>query len=220
MGAAETAALVERLGRLRSSVVGDCLDRLGANRFIVGARVRPLDPRSTLCGAARTALAARVYEGSGKPYFNLIRLVDSLHSLDVPVISSGGNMAGALWGELLTTAARARGAAGLVLDGPLRDAEQIMAMGFPAFTSGITPADSYGRLEIGNLDEPIECGEAKARHGDLVLGDFDGVLIVPRALAEEAIRLAEEKTRGEDSVRAELARGRSVAEVFAERGIL
>jgi regulator of RNase E activity RraA len=216
----DTQALVERLRRFRTSIVADCLDAVGATRHVVGPSLRPIDPAMTIAGVARPALASRVYGRTDQPYGRLIQLVDSLQPLDVPVFTTSGHLVTALWGELLSTAAMARGAAGLVVDGMVRDARDIAAMGFPVFAAGLSPADPNGRAEITHLDVEIECGGARVRPGDLVLADYDGIVIVPRELADPALALAERKTQGEDRTRAEIARGRSVAEVFAELGIL
>jgi 4-hydroxy-4-methyl-2-oxoglutarate aldolase len=220
MADAETQALVEQLRRFRTSIIADCLDAVGATGHVVGPALRPLDPSMTIAGVARPALASRTYGRTERPYPNLIALVDSLQPLDVPVFTTSGHLVTALWGELLSTAAMVRGAAGLVVDGLVRDAREIAAMGFPVFATGLSPADPNGRAEITHVVVEIECAGARVRPGDLVLADFDGLVIVPRELAAAALERAERKTQGEDRTREEIARGRSVAEVFAELGIL
>ncbi len=220
MTEAENPALVERLRRLRTAVVSDCLDTLGAERCVVGPTVRPLHPDLVLAGVARPARATRVFERPSRPYLNWIALTDSLRPLDVPVLTSGGLVAGALFGDLLATAAQARGAAGVIADGPIRDREQLLALGFAAFASALTPADNYGRMDLVAYDVPIECAGARVEPGDLVLGDCDGVVILPRSLAAETIRLAEAATADEEYLRGELQRGRSVFDLFTERGII
>ena len=143
-------------------------------------------------------------------------------SLDhrLPVATTQGDRGSALWGELLSTAARARGAAGTVIDGLTRDAARIMAMDFPVFAAGFCPLDSKGRLDAVDYGRPIRIGECDVRPGDWVFGDIDGLVIVPAELAETALPRALEKVTGENRVRAELATGRSARAVFAEYGIL
>jgi regulator of RNase E activity RraA len=125
-----------------------------------------------------------------------------------------------LWGELLSTAARAHGAVGVVLDGLTRDAAKIMDLDFSVFAAGFSPLDSKGRLETVSHGQPIRIGDCVVRPGDLVFGDVDGVVVVPQELADEALKRALEKVSGENRVREELARGRSARDVFAEYGIL
>jgi regulator of RNase E activity RraA len=93
-------------------------------------------------------------------------------------------------------------------------------MDFPVFTAGLTPLDSKGRLDGISHGQPIRVGACVVRPGDWVLGDGDGVVVVPAELADQAFPRALEKVTGENRVREELARGRSVREVFAEYGIL
>jgi regulator of RNase E activity RraA len=146
--------------------------------------------------------------------------IDALAPGDVLVATTHGDRSSALWGELLSTACRARGAAGVVLDGLTRDAARIVALDFPVFAAGFSPLDSKGRLDAIAYDTPVRVGDCLVRPGDWVVGDLDGVVVVPAALAERAFARALEKVAGENRVRAELARGRSVREVFAEHGIL
>src|SRR5262249_29659291 len=126
----------------------------------------------------------------------------------------------ALWGELLSTASRARGAVGAVIEGLTRDANRILAMDFPVFATGFSPLDSKGRLDGISHGQPIRIGDCVIHLGDWVVADIDGVVIVPAGLAEQAFAKALEKISGENRVRAELAKGRSARDVFDQYGIL
>jgi 4-hydroxy-4-methyl-2-oxoglutarate aldolase len=124
------------------------------------------------------------------------------------------------WGELLTTAARARGAAGCVTDGLVRDVRLIREMRFPVFSGGIGPLDTKGRGIVVAIDVPIECGGVPVAPGDWIFGDADGVVVIPSGLCERAVERALEKVVAENTVRAELAAGEPLATVFARHGIL
>jgi regulator of RNase E activity RraA len=124
------------------------------------------------------------------------------------------------WGELLTTAAKARNAAGCVTDGLVRDVRLIREMGFPVFSGGIGPLDSKGRGVVMAIGVPVECGGVPTRPGDWIFGDIDGVVVIPAELAEKTIELALKKVQDENTVRAELAAGEPLAAVFARHGIL
>ena len=95
-----------------------------------------------------------------------------------------------------------------------------MEMDFPVFAAGFSPLDSKGRLDGISHGEPIQLGECVVRPGDIIFGDIDGIVCVPVELAEETLKRALDKVSGENHVREELAKGRSVREVFAEYGIL
>jgi regulator of RNase E activity RraA len=146
--------------------------------------------------------------------------IDELKSGEVLVVTTNGDQGSALWGELLSTACRARGAVGAVIDGLTRDATRILAMDFPVFATGYSPLDSKGRIDGIGRGQPIRIGPCLVRPGDWVFGDIDGVVVVPIELADRAFARALEKVTGENKVREELARGRSVREVFEQYGIL
>jgi regulator of RNase E activity RraA len=214
------------LGQIREklfvSVVSDCLDHLGYRHQALPSRIRPLDDDSVLVGRARTAAFMEVFhvpEGSN-PYELEIALVDSLKPGEVPVFACTKPEKIGPWGELLTTAAMARGASGAVMDGCVRDIKAIRKLGFPVFQGGIAPLDSKGRGKIMAIDVPIECGGVACTSGDIVFGDADGVVIIPRVIEAEVLRLAFEKVAGEKNTLADLRRGDKLADVFARYGIL
>jgi regulator of RNase E activity RraA len=205
---------------LSSAVLADVLDSLGHRTSALPAYLRPLRPEWKLFGRAATLAAAPVTAEPERPYAVELECIDALRPGDVLVAAAGNDRSSALWGELLSTASRAHGAVGAVIDGLTRDAARILAMDFPVFAAGFSPLDSKGRLDGVSHGEPVRVGDCVVHPGDWVFGDIDGVVVVPAALAERALPLALEKVTGENRVRAEVARGRSVREVFDEHGIL
>lgn len=206
--------------QLYSAVLADVLDGLGRRATALPPTLRPLRPEWRLFGRAATLAAVPVSAEPEHPYAVELECIDNLRPGDVLVIATNGDRGSALWGELLSTASRAHGAVGVVLDGLTRDTARILAMDFPVFAAGFSPLDSKGRLDGIHFGRPVQLGDCLVRQGDIVFGDIDGVVVVPQELAEEALARALEKVRGENRVREELARGRSVREVFAEYGIL
>jgi 4-hydroxy-4-methyl-2-oxoglutarate aldolase len=217
-----TQALALLRQRLFASVLSDCLDAAGHRSQAMQARIRPLDETLVLCGRARTALYMDVYEApeGENPYELEIQLLDDLKPDEVPVFACGSSGRIAPWGELLTTAARARGAAGVVMDGLTRDIRAIREMKFPVFAGGIGPLDSKGRGKIMAIDVPVDVAGARVAPGDLVFGDADGVVVVPRAVEEQVVAAALAKVAGENATREALARGEKLADVFKRHGIL
>lgn len=214
------SAFLPHRDHLYSAVLADVLDALGHRTGALPPSVRPLRPEWKLLGRAVTLSAGPIAFEPPEPYAKELECIDGLNPVDVLVATTNGERGSALWGELLSTAARARGAVGVVLDGLTRDAAKILAMDFPVFACGFSPLDSRGRIETAHFGQPIRIGECVVRQGDLVFGDVDGVVVAPQERAEEALTKALEKVRGENRVREELAKGRSVREVFAEYGIL
>jgi regulator of RNase E activity RraA len=212
-------AVIDRLERLYVAVVSDCLDRLGIRGNVMEPRIRPLFP-VRVAGFAATVHAvevAGVPEDRTRWYEGEIAAVDSQQPGDVMVVST---CRGSYWGELLATASRARGARGIVADAYTRDTRALQELGYPTFVAGINAQDSLGRIDVDELGGTISCGGVLVCHGDLVLGDDDGVVVVPAACAAEVLSLAEQKVATENSVRAELARGVSVRAVFEQHGSL
>jgi len=206
--------------QLSSAVLADVLDALGHRSSALPPALRPLKPEWRLFGRAATLAAAAVSVEPAQPYAVELECIDALQPGDVLVASTNGDRSSALWGELLSTAARAHGALGAVLDGLTRDTARILALDFPVFAAGFSPLDSKGRLDGLHFGQPVRIGDCVVCQGDIVCGDLDGVVIVPQDLAAEALARALEKVRGENRVREELAKGRSVCAVFAEYGIL
>lgn len=205
---------------LYSAVLADVLDGLGHRTHCLPPEVRPLKPDWKVFGRAATLSCVTVASEPARPYVVELECIDNLKPGDVLIATTNGHRASALWGELLSTACQAHGALGVVLDGLTRDATKIMAMNYPVFATGFSPLDSKGRMDAVSHGQPIRIGECVIKQGDLVFGDIDGVCVVPAELAAQAIPRAIEKVQGENKVRDELAKGRSVREVFDEYGIL
>ena len=190
--------------RLYVAVLSDVLDALGYRGQALPPHIRPLDDTLVMAGFARTGLYRDVYhvQSGENPYELEIALVDDLHPGDLPVLGCGMSGRIAPWGELLSTAARARSAAGCLTDGLVRDTMAIRKMGFPVFHGGIGPLDSKGRGKVADIDVPIECAGVRVETGDLVVGDADGVIILPREVESDALSRALAKVEGESATRA------------------
>jgi regulator of RNase E activity RraA len=205
---------------LYSAVLADVLDALGHRTGVLPPDLRPLREGWRLFGRAATLNAVTVASEPERPFAVELACVDALRPGDVLLATTNGDRGSALWGELLSTAARARGAVGAVIDGLTRDVARIVAMDFPVFAAGRSPLDSRGRIDGISHGQPIRIGVCVVRPGDWVFGDTDGIVVVPAELGDQAFPRALEKVTGENKVREELARGRNVGEVFAEYGIL
>jgi 4-hydroxy-4-methyl-2-oxoglutarate aldolase len=136
------------------------------------------------------------------------------------VVSTAESKRNAPWGELLSTAARARGARGAVIDGLVRDVKKIEALGFPVFAAGIKPVDSKGRGIVVDYNRPVLCGGVQVSPLDLVFADYDGVIVIPAEVVPDAVSLATEKVTSENRTRAELLRGAYLRDVYAKYGVL
>jgi regulator of RNase E activity RraA len=212
--------LIERLARLHPAVVADCLDRKGLRNQVLAPHIRPIAPAMRVAGFAATVHCIEVNavpESRDDWYRNELASVDALGPGDVVVVST---CRGSYWGELLATASHYRGAHGAVLDAYTRDTLALIEMGFPTFAAGIHCADSLGRIDVDEVGVPVLCGGVTVEPGDLVLGDHDGVVVVPAAVGEEIVTLAEKKLSDENLVRAKLAEGMPASEAFRTYGVI
>lgn len=205
---------------LYSSVLADILDEAGHRHQVLRPEVRPLYPGARVAGRAATMLAVEVSELPAEPYRLLLELLDGLQPGEVVVGAVQAQIRAALWGELLSTHTRAKGGRGVVLDGLSRDSWGIEDMKFPVFATGLTPADSKGRLEVISIRGTIPVGGVSVADGDLIVADSDGCVVVPAAIEDEIVARAMEKVTGEDTMRDVLRKGANLKEVFKEYGIL
>jgi 4-hydroxy-4-methyl-2-oxoglutarate aldolase len=226
----EMLALIRE--KLYTPVVGDILDQLGYRHQFLPAEIRPLealvpeklsegketDRRLKFAGFACPVLEADVFDTPKKPFGYLTEALDQLKTDDV-YIATGAHHS-ALWGELLTAAAKKRGAAGAVLDGYSRDTPQVLSQNFPVFCRSVWAQDSSVRTIVTDVRCPIEIGQVTIHNGDLVFGDVDGVLIIPKDCINEVIEKALEKAAGEKKVRKAIEAGMSATDAFRKFGIL
>ena len=204
------------------AAVCDILDEMGYRNQVMHQRLRPLDVENCrFVGRARTVQWMNMeYVVEDDPYGPEIDFMDSLKAGDVAVHSTDYAGSNAPWGELMSTAARLRGAVGCVCDSQIRDCMRIKALGFPVFYAGIRPLDSKGRGRVMAYDVPVKCGEVVVHPGEIVFADFDGVVVIPRAVEEEVLRRAREKAHRENLSRDGLMQGRTLRSVYEEYGAL
>jgi 4-hydroxy-4-methyl-2-oxoglutarate aldolase len=208
------------LENLYTAVVADVLDSLGCRNQILGPDVRALTPASRLAGRVFTARAVEVDAEPAEPYKLEMEAIDTMTTGDVLVVDGAHNRSSAFWGELLTTACMAKGVRGTVMTACARDLWSLNKLDFPVFGIGATPGDSKGRTDVVEIAGTITIDGVETRNGDYILGDVDGVVIIPADKLEETLRLSQAKVSGENTVRDELAAGVPVSEVFRKHGIL
>jgi 4-hydroxy-4-methyl-2-oxoglutarate aldolase len=206
--------------KLAASVISDILDALGFRDQVMRATIRPLYPEALVVGRAMPVLYAEVFEVPEKPYQMEMEVVDNLKPDDVLVAYAPATAKAALWGGLLSTAAKARGARGAVIEGMTRDVKQITSMTFPVFASGISPLDSKGRLRVFAYRCAIECGGVLVEPGDIIFGNADGVVVIPQDVVVETVNEALKKVDAEHLSEEELKKGTLLRDVYAKHGVL
>lgn len=204
---------------LYTPVVGDILDQLGCLHQFLPPAVRPLRDSMKLAGRAMPVLQMDVFGPQAKPFGLMTQALDDLKPGEI-YLTTGGTMQCANWGEILTATARTRGAAGAVVNGYHRDTPKVLEQNWPVFSRGAWAQDSAPRMKVVNFRCRIEIEGVAVNPGDLVFGDVDGVVIVPRDLETEVLSKALEKARGEKLVRKDIENGLSSTAAFEKYGIL
>lgn len=207
--------------RVRSTMISDSLDVIGVRNNAMNVRVSALRPEMRAVGLAATVqfIPDSEYD-QVDPYGDGIDFLDTLKPGEVAVVATGGEALSAFWGELFSAAAKGRGGTGVVADGPLRDTEQIVNLGFPAFGYGTRPYDYKGRMRIISIRKPVVCGGVEVNSGDGVIADADGVVVVPAQHLARVTELANARAATEKSVLKDLLAGKSVREVWNAYGVL
>lgn len=204
---------------LYTPVVGDILDSMGYYHQFLPQEIQPMQPDMKIAGKAMTVLMIDVFGEQEQPFGRLIECLDQIDKDEV-YICTGGSKRCAYWGELLTATAKSRCGAGAVCDGYHRDTPMVLEQGWPVFSTGAYAQDSSVRTKVVDFRCTIEIGQVTIHSGDIVFGDVDGVLIIPREVATEVIEKALEKAVGEKQMRRAVERGMTCAQAFAAFGVL
>jgi regulator of RNase E activity RraA len=212
-------------GRLFTAVVGDVLDSAGFHRQFLPAHIRPLVPEMVVVGRAMPLLEADIDPASADDtdtadFGLMLRALDDLKTGEV-YICTGGTPDYALWGGLMSTRAMHLGAAGAVVDGYHRDTREIVALGFPTFSSGAYAQDQRKRGRVVDFRLAITYANGcRVAPGDVIFGDLDGIVVIPKDAAADIVAAALAKVDGEDHVRAMILAGESTEAAFKKTGIM
>jgi len=214
--------------KLFTAVVGDVLDKLGYRKQFLPHTIGPLRSDMRIIGRAMTVLEADVFDEVAEtsrgplgrePFGLMMEALDDLKPGEV-YIATGASLKYALWGELMSTRATHLKAAGAVLNGFVRDANGIEALNFPTFCRGIYAQDQGPRGKVIDFRIPVEIDGIRVNPGDLLFGDREGVLVIPRPIEKEAIEKALEKASTENRVATAIKKGMSAREAFNTFGVL
>ena len=204
---------------LYTPVVGDVLDDLGFTHQFLPQPIQPLREEMKLAGRAMPVSMIDVFGKQKKPFGLLTEALDQLQPGEI-YLASGGAMRCAYWGEILTATAKKRGAVGAIIDGFHRDSPKVLEQNWPVFSRGRFAQDSAVRTRVAGYRRTVEVGQATVHPGDLVFGDLDGVVVIPKKIERKVIEHALVKARGEKLVRKEIEAGMSSTAAFKKYGIL
>jgi regulator of RNase E activity RraA len=204
--------------KLYTAVIGDILDQLGYVTQFLPPDVRGITTDMKLVGRAMPVQLAASTKIRGQGLSNLMAALDALREGEV-YVASGVNIQCAAWGELMTAAARSRGARGAVVNAYHRDTDRVLEQHWPVFSRGAYAQDAGVRSVVVDFRVRIDIDGVDVAPGDLVVGDRDGVLIVPQIVEAEVLRLAVEKAQAESHVREAIESGSSATDAFKAFGV-
>ena len=210
---------------LFTALVGDTLDKLGFLHQFLPPQIKPLDPGMVIIGRAMTVQEADLGDepigspDTNKPFGIMFEALDSLKEDEV-YICTGASPRYALWGGLMSARAMKLKAAGAVVNGYLRDSNEILRLGFPSFSMGSYAQDQGPRGKVIDFRIPIEWDGISILPGDIIYGDRDGMLVIPQKIEKEAFSDAIEKSRKEKLVLKALQNGMSARHAFDHFGIM
>lgn len=198
-----TKAQIAQLSQYGSATIHEALGKIGNLPY----QIKPLAGGMKVCGPA--------YPVKAKAFMNvnLHRAYAYAKPGDVIVADCSGGYEAGYWGDLLTSGAMKQGVVGLVIDACVRDADEIEALGFPVFCRGLC-IKGTGKDPEGSLNEPITIGEVTVHPGDIIVGDRDGVVVVPKSRIEEAIEKSQAREDKEARVRARLNKGETSLQIY------
>jgi 4-hydroxy-4-methyl-2-oxoglutarate aldolase len=203
---------VERARKLDTTALSDALDRLGIPGQCLG--IKPLDHSFRTAGRAFTIL----YGPAGKPPGTVGDFIDDIPAGNVVVIDNGGRENATVWGDIMTMVAHRRGLAGTVIDGACRDTHLALSLGYPIFSRSYSMRTGKDRVQLEALNGPVNIGDARVNSGDIVRGDSDGVVVIPREHENEVLTSAEEIDAKEEQIRRAVQDGMTLAEARRQLG--
>ena len=215
-----TDALIARLRRLSSTVVSDVLDRAGYAQQSLSSAIRPLAPTMRIAGSAVCFSGVSVYGESGVKALSPFEIDRGGAPDAVVVIAMNGHTVSSGIGGLMSIALKTNGCAGAIVDGGARDASEIIELGFPVFCRYSTPLNSSGRWALTTTNTPVQIAGLASQTvtvhpSDLIIGDADGVIVIPRAIVDDVIGWAERVVEIEDTIAARLRSGDTREAAFA-----
>jgi regulator of RNase E activity RraA len=207
-----TDSNVHRASQLDTTSLSDALDRLGIGGQCLN--IKPLEWTFQMTGRAYTIL----YGPSATPSGTVGDYIDEVEPGGVIVLDNGGRENATVWGDILTSVATRRGISGTVIDGACRDTRLARELSYPIFSRSYSMRTGKDRVQVEGVNSIVNIGDARVAPGDILRGDADGVLVIPRAHEDAVLAAAEEIDAIEQKIRHAIKEGKTLAEARRELG--
>jgi regulator of RNase E activity RraA len=209
------AALIERIRPLATSTLANALDDVGLHANVIVA-IKPVAPGFRFVGPAVTVKEqSGAYGSFTSDDFKVGQMIDAAQAGDVIVVDAGG-AAYSTWGGMASYAAKLKGVAGLVVDGGVRDLEEMVEFEFPVFARHLVPTTGRTRLKVETINAPVAIDGVAVAPGDVIAADGTGIVCLPAARAEEIVALAEECARDDAAAVEDLKKGLSFSQAMTK----
>jgi 3-hexulose-6-phosphate synthase / 6-phospho-3-hexuloisomerase len=205
---------LEMFAALATPTIANALDDVAFEGVLEG--LAQMVPGTRCAGRAVTVREVTGQRGDfASDDFKVGQIIEAAGPGDILVIDNGGHCV-STFGGLATLAAKLKGVAGLVVDGGVRDREEMIEHDFPVFARHMTPLTGRTRLAVTGLNEPVSCGGVRIRAGDVIVADGSGVVCIPAEHAEQVADLARRYARDDEAAAAELGKGLTFREAMAK----
>ncbi|MGW7533086.1 RraA family protein [Amycolatopsis sp. NPDC054798] len=205
-------ALIDRFAVLGTATVSDALDKLKRPGSLLG--LAPLADGQRMAGRAFTVR----YVSAQVPAGTVGDFIDQVEPGQVIVLDNDGRLDCTVWGDILTAVAHQRGISGTVIEGVCRDTHRALSIGYPIYSRGRFMRTGKDRVEVAEERGPVTIGGVTVRHGDILLGDSDGVVAIPRDCENDVLEVAEMIQAREEAILAAALGGATIAEARAKYG--
>ncbi len=199
-----------RLEKLSTTNLSDALDKLGLHGAVIG--IRPLFGMPRVCGRAVTIKITAAGMTKSKHHLGIEAIAAAVEG-DLIVIDNHGDVQNNCWGEILSCAAKKKGLSGVIIDGAARDVDECQKMDFPVFARGVVPITARGRIMQEDFNCLIRLGDVQVRPGDILVGDINGVVVIPTEKVDEVIAAAEKIMAKEESMKKDILAGLDILEI-------
>jgi regulator of RNase E activity RraA len=204
--------VVKAFSKFSTPAVSDALDRLGIPGQVEG--IRPVDRRFHLAGRAFTVQYQPIDEAGG----TVGDYIEDVAPGDVVTLDNGGRLDTTVWGDILTLVSQRRGLGGTVINGICRDSDRALELDYPLFSKGTWMRTGKDRVKIVGQQVPVVLGTVRVRPGDILIGDADGVVVVPAEREQDVLDVVTEIEQAEEAIRREVESGASLREARTRLG--
>lgn len=202
--------LLQDLSKYSTSTISDAMDKLGIECACLG--IKPVDIGFKMIGRAFTVK----YGPVGSEHGTVGDYIDDVKPGEIVVLDNGGRLDCTVWGDILTSYSHRHGIGGTLINGVCRDTNRSLELSYPIFSAGRYMRTGKDRVQVDGINVPVSVADIRVRPGDIIMGDADGVIVIPAELAENVLQLAQEIEAAEERIREAVVGGMGLGDARAK----